>query len=273
MLHKRIRALIADDSSIARDVVKSGLELHKDKRYIEVTIVKNGVEALSAFNKQPIDIAFVDIHMPGLDGPSVVTALRDSPSENCLIVAMSANLDQNSEAVLRKYNAYHFLKKPFRFEQVANVVMTYIVMTNIYRILIVDDSATMRKMARRVLEGSLFNFDVVEAGSAEEAITAIKTGKYCLVLTDFQMPDVDGLELAGKINALSSKIAIYMMSTTQTTYLERSAAFIGVSGFLKKPFTPRDIDTLMHKYLGLDEPSFGKVREMFSYLKKEKGSN
>lgn len=270
MLHKMIRALVADDSSIAREVVRDGIRLLGAKRYFEVSAVSDGKEALSVLQKKPVDIAFIDVNMPGLSGPEVVAAMKQTQSKDCLTIAMSASMNDRVEAVLKDFGAYHFLQKPFRAENVAEIISSYILMTEKYPVLVVDDSATMRKLTRKILDASRFNFEITEADSAESALRAIKSGTFKMVITDFNMPGADGLELAGSIRELSSKIAIYMMSTNDTTYLERSAAFIGINGFLKKPFNAGDIDALMHKLLGLDDPSFGKVREVFSFMERER---
>ncbi|GAA0786177.1 response regulator [Roseibium denhamense] len=265
-----IRVLVADDSGVAREVVNDGIKVHRNKRYIEIDNVDNGRAALDILKKKQIDIAFIDINMPGLKGPDVVAAMRETKSTDCLAVVISSNMDERAEAMLKHFGAYHFLQKPFRTEDVADIVATYMVMTTSYPILIVDDSATMRKLTRKILENSRFDFEIAEADSAQAALRALSTGKFKIVLTDFHMPGVDGIELAGSIRDLSSKIGIYMMSTNETTYLERSAAFVGISGFLKKPFTPQDIDTIMHEYLDINAPKFGKVRDMFSFLARDK---
>ncbi|WP_269585263.1 response regulator [Roseibium sp. Sym1] len=264
-----IRVLVADDSSIAREVVTEGIKVHRSKRYIEIDAVADGQAALDILKRKPIDIAFVDINMPGLNGPEVVAAMRETKSSNCMTVAISTSMDDKSEALLRQLGAYHFLKKPFQQEEVAEIIATFMTMTATYPILIVDDSATMRKLTRRILEDSRFNFEISEADSAQSALRALASGKFKLVLTDFHMPGVDGIELAGSIRDLSSKIGIYMMSTNETTYLERSAAFVGIDGFLKKPFKSDDIDTIMHDFLSLHAPKFGKVRDKFSFLGRE----
>lgn len=261
-----IRVLVADDTAIAREVVNDGVKVHRSKRYIEVDNVDNGRAALDILKRKQIDIAFLDINMPGLSGPEVAAAMRETKSPKCLTVAISTGLDEKSETLLRQVGAYHFLKKPFYSEDVAEIIATYMTMTSTYPILIVDDSATMRKMTRKILEESRFSFEISEADSAQSALRALASGKFRLVLTDFHMPGVDGIELAGSIRDLSSKIGIYMMSTNETTYLERSAAFVGINGFLKKPFASEDIDTIMHDFLSLHTPRFGKVREKFSFM-------
>lgn len=265
-----IRVLVADDTAVAREVVIDGVKVHRNTRYIEIDTVADGQAALDILKRKQIDIAFIDINMPGLNGPEVVSAMRETKSTECLAVAISSGLDAKAEAVLKEFGAYHFLKKPFQQDEVADIIATYMTMTTAYPILIVDDSATMRKLTRRILESSRFNFEISEADSAQAALRALSSGKFKLVLTDFHMPGVDGIELAGSIRDLSSKVGIYMMSTNDTSYLERSAAFVGISGFLKKPFCAEDIDTIMHEFLELDTPKFGKTRDMFSFLGREK---
>ncbi len=265
MLHKMIRILIADDSKIAREMVSRGVDMQRANRYIEVDVVEDGQSALDVLRAKAIDIAFIDINMPGFNGPEVVAALKTTKSKDCLTVAMSSSMDQQAEATLKHFGAYHFIRKPFHKEAINDIISSFIIMTTSYPVLIVDDSATMRKMVRKILEGSRFDFTISEADSGAAALRAVATGKFKIVLTDYHMPNGDGLELAGAIGEISSKVGVYMMSTNDTTYLERSAAFVGVSGFLKKPFTSADIDTLMHKHLAINEPRFGKVRDMFSF--------
>ncbi|WP_319532072.1 response regulator [uncultured Cohaesibacter sp.] len=266
VVHKLLRILVADDSSTVRDVVRRGINGLRDKAYFELEIVSDGEKALNVLRDSRVDLAFIDINMPGLSGPELVAAMRETQSDQCLTIAMSTGLDGTSETVFRENHAYHFMQKPFGSADISDIFETFLVLTQKYSILIVDDSATMRRLARRVVEKSRFSFEVFEAGGVDEAIRTMIDVRPQIVLTDFHMPGNDGLQLAGAIRSVSDDIAIYMMSTNETSYLERSAAFIGVDGFLKKPFAPEDIDAVMHKYLKLDAPKFGKTRKMFSFL-------
>nr|WP_321464036.1 response regulator [uncultured Cohaesibacter sp.] len=268
VLHKICRVLVADRSPIVRSAVRRGISVYKDKRYLDVIFVEDGIEALKIFQAKRVDVAFVDIDLPGLSGPKLVSELKTTLSDNCLTIAMSGEPDSTTEAVLEEFGAYHLLRKPFKAQDVADIFMTYLIMTNIYRILVVDDSSTMRKVARDILKRSRFRYEFTEADSALNALKAIEAERPHMILTDFHMPDVDGLELAGMISDVSKRIDIYMMSTSDTDHLERSAAFVGISGFLKKPFTAEDIDCIMHKRLGLDKPKFGKTRPMFAFLER-----
>ena len=226
-----LRVLVADDSAVTRDVIRRGIRVHNDSRYLDVTFVADGSEALKIFKKKKIDVAFVDIHMPGLSGPQLVSELPNTISKDCLTIAVSGKMDEKSESVLKEFGAYHFMQKPFKSQDASDVFMTYIVMTNTYRILVVDDSATMRKLTKKILDKSRFSFEVIEADNARNALKAIVQQRPDIILTDFHMPDTDGIELAGMIRSVSERIGIYMMSTSDTDHLERSAAFVGITAF------------------------------------------
>ena len=58
-----LRVLVADDSAVTRDVIRRGIRVHNDSRYLDVTFVADGSEALKIFKKKKIDVAFVDIHI------------------------------------------------------------------------------------------------------------------------------------------------------------------------------------------------------------------
>lgn len=269
-IHQGMCILVVDDSRVAREMVVEGIKRVQEKRFIQVVTAENGAEALKYFSKRKIDLAFVDVHMPELNGMQLMNAIEGTLSENCVLVAMSTDMSGGTEEKLQELGAYHFLPKPFTKDDVAGLIWTYVTMSTRYPVLVVDDSATMRGIARKLLEGSRFHFDIVEADSGAAALEAMREKKFRVVLTDYNMPDMDGLELAGLIKARSSKVKVYMMSTNKETFVERSAAFVGVEGYLRKPFTSADIDMIMHRALKLDDPKFGKKSDLFSFISKER---
>ena len=185
VVHKLQRILIVDDCSISRETVRKGVHRCRDLRYLDMNLCSDGKSALEILRTQPIDIAFVDIHMPGIDGPELVAAMRETASKDCLVIAMSATLNQSAEDILREYGAYHFMQKPFRSSDVEEVFQTFIVMTQTYPLLLIDDSATMRRLARKVLEKCRFSFDIHEADGAQSAIDVLRQFRPQIVLTDF----------------------------------------------------------------------------------------
>ena len=111
-------------------------------------------------------------------------------------------------------------------------------------VLIVDDSAAIRKILQRVLtQTNLPLGKVVEAADGREALDAIKQAKVDLILSDINMPNMDGLQLLGELksNDQWKGIPVLMISTegSQTKVME--AVQLGARGFVRKPFTPDQI--------------------------------
>jgi CheY-like chemotaxis protein len=116
------------------------------------------------------------------------------------------------------------------------------------RVLIVDDSGTMRSIVRKVLGASRYTFDVGEASNGHEAITELKNGAFDVVILDYNMPGLNGLEILRAIRKLEMRLGVVMMTTTVDDTIARAAIAEGAAGFLKKPFYPADIDQLLDRY-------------------------
>jgi len=116
------------------------------------------------------------------------------------------------------------------------------------RVLIVDDSSTMRRIVRKILSASLFALDVHEAAEGAAALEALKNGKFGLVFLDYNMPGFNGLETLSQIKHESPDVAVVMMTSTVDVAIAERAHKAGILDFLKKPFYPTDIDGVLERY-------------------------
>jgi two-component system chemotaxis response regulator CheY len=112
-----------------------------------------------------------------------------------------------------------------------------------WRILVVEDSASMRSFVRNALESdarSSAGVDVVEASSGFEALRLLPRGPYDLVITDINMPDINGLELIRFVrqSAHHRQIAVLIISTQSAERDKKRGLALGADGFLAKPFSP-----------------------------------
>jgi two-component system cell cycle response regulator DivK len=120
-------------------------------------------------------------------------------------------------------------------------------------VLIVEDTPVNLKLVRFLLirEG----FDVRAAGSAEEALEVLKEFRPRIVLTDIQLPGMDGLELTRQLK--SSPATSHMVVLALTAYAmksdEKRAFEAGCDGFITKPIDTRSFPTLIRQYLGAIE--------------------
>ncbi len=111
------------------------------------------------------------------------------------------------------------------------------------RVLVADDSSTMRKIILRSLQ-AVGVTEATEAGDGTEAIALFKPGQFDMVLTDWNMPGKTGLEVIQEIRAQDAKVPIIMITTEAEKSRVMQAIQAGVSDYLVKPFTA---DTLREK--------------------------
>ena len=114
------------------------------------------------------------------------------------------------------------------------------------KILLVDDSKTMRNIQKKILEG-LGNVEFTEAGDGVEALAAIaanSAGGFQLILVDWNMPNMDGFTLVGRIRSTDKKTPLIMVTTESEKSRILEAIKAGVNNYALKPFTP---DILLQK--------------------------
>ena len=116
------------------------------------------------------------------------------------------------------------------------------------KILLVDDSAVMRKMVGKQLQQAIPDVEIVEAGDGEEALGHVKAQDFTLVITDWNMPKMNGLDFIKSMKATpqGQAMPVMMLSTEATPDKIEAATEAGAVGYLTKPFTPQ---TLREKLL------------------------
>jgi two-component system chemotaxis response regulator CheY len=110
----------------------------------------------------------------------------------------------------------------------------------VQRILIVEDSATMRSLLASTLEELDVPVKITEASSGFEALRCLPREEYDLVVTDINMPDINGLELVSfvKNNEKYSSIPLVIVSTEGSERDRDKGLGLGADAYLVKPFEP-----------------------------------
>ena len=118
-------------------------------------------------------------------------------------------------------------------------------------ILIVDDSAGIRKILMRVLQKAGIPIgSVLEAGDGKEAIDALGRQNVGLILSDINMPNMNGLELLSFLKSSEhwKDVPIVMVSTEGSEAKVREAAQLGAAGYLRKPFTVEQVTAKLAEF-------------------------
>ncbi|HEX6977859.1 MAG TPA: response regulator [Alphaproteobacteria bacterium] len=109
------------------------------------------------------------------------------------------------------------------------------------RVLVVEDQPVMRQLIRTVLRQMRIR-DVTEAENGPDAL-AVFSGKIDMIVCDWVMPEMSGLELLQRVRAVDADIPFLMVTGNADADAIRAAVAAGVSAYIVKPFTPKQLES------------------------------
>jgi two-component system chemotaxis response regulator CheY len=120
------------------------------------------------------------------------------------------------------------------------------------KVLIVDDSAVMRKIIKKnIADSGMVVSDYIDAGDGKQALDAVSKNDIDLILCDWNMPNMSGLEFVKTLRSLNlpKKIPVVMITTEGSDAKVSEAKESGADGYLTKPFTPDQIRDTLGNYI------------------------
>jgi PAS domain S-box-containing protein len=274
-----VRALIVDDNATNREI----LNHYMASWGMDISDTGNGPSALEYLYKAldertPFQVAVIDMQMPGMDGETLVRAIRaeDRLADIRLVVYSSLGVRDDARRFAEiGFNAY--LTKPARSlelkavlcqvlsSQDGEVLKPYSIVTrhtprdtmNLFedynaRILLVEDNLTNQQVAGGILTKLGLTADAVNNGiEALEALTCIS---YDLVLMDVQMPVMDGYEATAHIRDTQSEVhnhdvPVIAMTAHAMTGDREKCLEAGMNDYVSKPVSPNSLAEVLAKWL------------------------
>jgi two-component system chemotaxis response regulator CheY len=118
------------------------------------------------------------------------------------------------------------------------------------KVLIVEDSATMRSLIASTID-EMKGFELFEAGNGFEALKALPSQHFDLIITDLNMPDINGLEIIKFVKEHPSykTIPLVIVTTRMGEEDRKKGLALGASGYVIKPFEPDDLKKVVRKIL------------------------
>ena len=246
------------------------IELQLNKIGVRFTTVfKDGADAFKAMQENLPDLIISAMHLPDMTGGELVVNMRanDSTSQIAFILVSSESNPRYLEPV-RQNGSCAILGKPFTMEQMKKALSTSLdylkpdadklavsseIDLEAVKVLLVDDSRSARGFMRRVLE-NLGIQHFTEAENGKQAVEIIQQHYFDLVVTDYNMPEMDGRELTEFIRTQSwqSTVPILMVSSESNQSRLSAVVQAGVSGVCDKPFEPAVVRGLLEKMLRVD---------------------
>ncbi|RRA48138.1 response regulator [Acidipila sp. EB88] len=118
-------------------------------------------------------------------------------------------------------------------------------------VLLVDDSRTMRLLVQRALRQAGFRSLVVgEAANGVEALKTLETERPRLVLSDWNMPEMSGIELLQNLRSSNNMVPLGFLTSEASAEIRECAMDNGASFLINKPFTPEDVQAALNPILG-----------------------
>ncbi|MDY0056703.1 MAG: response regulator [Methyloversatilis sp.] len=220
----------------------------------------DGVQsALAAMRVKVPDLVISALYLPDGDGTGLVQAMRNTPElQQVAFVLVSSETRPQALDAVRQSGVCGILPKPFSSAQLQRVLTATLdfladdaatdedIDYESLRVLLVDDSGNARRFMRRVLE-NMGLVDIVEASDGREAVTLLEQTLFDLVVTDYNMPEMDGQALVEYVRQQSWQASVPILMVTSESDMGRLAAVeqAGVSGICDKPFEPATIRSLL----------------------------
>ncbi len=245
LLEKKTRLLLVDDSRVNRQRIKPFLEI-EDYEVIEAC---NGEEALKIIRNTDIDIIVSDVEMPIIDGVTLCRIIRQQEKLSTPFLLLSSL--QSDKAIMGGFNAgaddyiiksdhsdTHKIVLPELLSRINRLLIAKKTHSRPEHILVVDDSSTTRHLLKSALTIQGFKVEMSKDGLS--AWEKLNNGNYDLVITDYDMPYVDGLELCSRIRQSKkfSDLPIIIETSKDSKVEQVKIRSMGIQAFITKPFSP-----------------------------------
>ena len=201
-------------------------------------------QAVATLKQGGVDICVVDGALSEAERAAVIAAAFAAQPGPMLFASIARNAARPDDVDI-------VLARPANSDDACKLVEICVRVKIPTRVLIVDDSSTMRSIIRKILSASRFALEVDDAAQGIAALDQLASGNYGMVFLDYNMPDLNGLETLSEIKRVAPNVSVVIMTSTVDNVLADRAQASGALAFLKKPFYPDDIDVVLERYFGL----------------------
>jgi CheY-like chemotaxis protein len=272
-----LRVLVVDDNSTNRRILREIL-----KRWeVSSTEVEGGEQALAELMSarqggQPYQLLLTDMHMPKMDGFTLVQKLRNQPGSDMMAIMMLTSAAHREDAErCRALGISSYLFKPIRKAELLNAILAVLGQHRVSShrrtpmptraaaqnknldILLVEDNRVNQIVATRALEK--MGHAITSANNGVEALALLAAGSFDLVLMDIQMPEMDGLTATKTLRAQEITTGRHLPIIAMTAHAMKGDRELcleaGMDGYVSKPISREALELEIAKTVGLSSAS------------------
>ena len=269
------RVLVVDDNQTNRRILDRLLT----RWGMQVICVNNGDEGLVELAKAHIAgdsfrLIITDMHMPGMDGFTLIEKIRGMPDFASSTIMMLSSAGRRGDlARCQQLGLSASLTKPVRQNELRDAIVRALdrrkhgngaaesaappverraaVPGVALDVLVAEDNSVNQRLAQRLLEKRGHRVTVV--GNGREAIDMLERSSFHLVLMDVQMPVIDGIEATTLIRQREKTTGLHQPIVALTAYAvkgdQERCLVAGMDGYLAKPIRPEELDALLQSFV------------------------
>lgn len=247
--------LIVDDSLTIRQIIKNEL---RQLGFMEHQIREagDGKSASDILANTKFDVVISDWNMPKMSGLDLLKHIRSTPKLMDIPFLMLTS-EANEENILKalEEGADQYLTKPFKPAMLEETLKKILTAKNVFenkKVLVVDDSPVMRRIIKKNLKQAGFlEKNILESPDGDAATDWILVENFDLIISDWHMPKVDGLEFFYRLQAYDDFKDIPFLMVTSEAHKEKvmEALNAGISHYILKPFTAMDLEKKIKQIL------------------------
>ena len=230
---------------------------------MQIDKVTTGRAALETMNPDMHDLVISAMHLEDMTGTELVQNMRmDTRTRELPFMLVSSETNFRYLEPIRQAGVIAILPKPYEIEQLKRALFSTVhyldpasldtkdIAAEDLKVLVVDDSFTARNHIKRVLSNMGIE-QLQEAKNGKEAVDIIRDTHFDLIVTDYNMPEMDGKQLVEYIRTQSTQASIPVLMVSSESDDNRLAAVqqAGVSAICDKPFEPGTVRELLLKML------------------------
>jgi len=269
-----VKVLVVDDNRTNRRILEGML----GRWEMRTTSVEGGKEALEQLStardaKEPYGLILTDMHMPKMDGFTLVENIRDRPELATATIMMLTSAGHRGDAArCLELGVSAYLLKPIRQSELREAIARVLgareeegeipLVTRFslhdardpstyLHVLLAEDNAVNQRLAVRLLEKR--GHRVAVASNGREALVALEKGKFDLIFMDVQMPEMDGLEATVAIREKEKSSGLHLPIIALTAHAMKGdreqCLTAGMDGYLTKPIRPEELDEILEGYV------------------------
>lgn len=244
---------MTDDLFSLRVIIVAGLPSDRDLFRQAASAAKVPIELVEADGAAAAgraiaagaDLVFIDAGLGGEAAGQLVAAARAAAAKPPFTVLLG-----QQDAPGGPFVTDALATRPSGFHEATSLIETASRVRRQSRVLVLDDSATMRSIVCKLLTTTGFPLELTQAAQGIEAIELARKIEFDLVFLDYNLPGFSGLETLAELRREKRNPHCVLITSAQDSAIETRARAQGAA-FLKKPFYPADVEAILCKFYGL----------------------